>query len=247
MHPFPHRHLTGIFGLQPWEINFLLDEAEQWITLNRSKSKHDDRLAGLTLINAFFENSTRTLPLVRDRGESGWAPTSSTWASPRQREKGRDADRHRHDAERHAPRRDRHPPRGIRARSQLIADKVDCPVLNAGDGRHEHPTQALLDALTIRRRKGRIAGLTRRHLRRCPAQPRRAVEHPRADRAGRGGARGRAADADARRSRTVGRHPFHDIDAGLEGRRRGDDAAPPARADGRRLRPVAREYLRSTA
>jgi aspartate carbamoyltransferase catalytic subunit len=42
---------------------------------------------------------------------------------------------------------------------QLIADKVDCPVLNAGDGRHEHPTQALLDALTIRRRKGRIDGL----------------------------------------------------------------------------------------
>src|SRR3546814_12243009 len=41
----------------------------------------------------------------------------------------------------------------------LIASKVDCPVLNAGDGRHEHPTQALLDALTIRRRKGHIEGL----------------------------------------------------------------------------------------
>ena len=61
VHPFPHRHLTGIHGLQPWEIRFLLDEAEQWIALNRETTKHDDRLAGLTLINAFFENSTRTL------------------------------------------------------------------------------------------------------------------------------------------------------------------------------------------
>ncbi len=73
-HPFPHRHLTGIYGLQPWEIMFLLDEAEQWeimflldeaeqwVALNRAAAaKHDDRLAGLTLINAFFENSTRTL------------------------------------------------------------------------------------------------------------------------------------------------------------------------------------------
>ena len=59
--PFPHRHLTGIYGLQPHEILFLLDEAEQWITLNRATTKHDGRLSGLTLINAFFENSTRTL------------------------------------------------------------------------------------------------------------------------------------------------------------------------------------------
>src|SRR6201992_2852932 len=58
---FPHRHLTGISGLQPHEIAFLLDEAEQWVQLNRGTAKHDDRLAGLTLINAFFENSTRTL------------------------------------------------------------------------------------------------------------------------------------------------------------------------------------------
>ena len=58
---FPHRHLLGIAGLQPHEILFLLDEAEQWVTLNRSQTKHDGRLAGLTQINAFFENSTRTL------------------------------------------------------------------------------------------------------------------------------------------------------------------------------------------
>jgi aspartate carbamoyltransferase catalytic subunit len=58
---FPHRHLLGIGGLAPHEILFLLDEAEQWIELNRRATKRDERLAGLTIINAFFENSTRTL------------------------------------------------------------------------------------------------------------------------------------------------------------------------------------------
>ena len=58
---FPHRDLTGLAGLAPWEILFLLDEAEQWVELNRQPHKRADRLAGLTIINAFFENSTRTL------------------------------------------------------------------------------------------------------------------------------------------------------------------------------------------
>ena len=58
---FPHRHLLGIEGLQPWEITFLLDEAEQWVDAGRRARKHDGRLEGLTQINAFFENSTRTL------------------------------------------------------------------------------------------------------------------------------------------------------------------------------------------
>src|SRR4029077_18759593 len=60
-HPFPHRHLLGIAGLQPWEILYLVDQAEAWVGMNRETAKHDDRLAGLTQINAFFENSTRTL------------------------------------------------------------------------------------------------------------------------------------------------------------------------------------------
>jgi aspartate carbamoyltransferase catalytic subunit len=58
---FPHRHLTGISGLQPHEIMFLLDESEQWVEANRTRAKSDKRLEGLTQINAFFENSTRTL------------------------------------------------------------------------------------------------------------------------------------------------------------------------------------------
>jgi aspartate carbamoyltransferase catalytic subunit len=59
---FPHRHLLGLAGLHPWEISFLLDEAERWVDLGRSGAvKRDNVLAGLTVINAFFENSTRTL------------------------------------------------------------------------------------------------------------------------------------------------------------------------------------------
>ena len=58
---FPHRDLIALAGLAPWEILFLLDEAEQWVEHNRAAHKRNDRLAGLTIINAFFENSTRTL------------------------------------------------------------------------------------------------------------------------------------------------------------------------------------------
>ena len=58
---FPHRDLIGLGGLAPWELLFLIDEAEQWVALGRSAHKRDERLNGLTIINAFFENSTRTL------------------------------------------------------------------------------------------------------------------------------------------------------------------------------------------
>ncbi|ASR52732.1 aspartate carbamoyltransferase catalytic subunit [Blastomonas fulva] len=155
---FPHRHLLGIAGLQPWEIEFLLDEAEQWVDMNRQASKHDDRLAGLTLINAFFENSTRTLLSFEIAGKRLGADVVNMHAAQSSVKKGEtlidtavtlnamraDAIVIRH---------------GSSGAVQLIADKVGCPVLNAGDGTHEHPTQALLDALTIRRRKGHIAGL----------------------------------------------------------------------------------------
>ena len=155
---FPHRHLTGIAGLQPHEITFLLDEAEHWIALNRSgASKHDDRLAGLTQINAFFENSTRTLLSFEIAGKRLGADVVNMHAATSSTKKGEtlidtavtlnamraDVIVIRHDAS---------------GAVQLIADKVDCPVLNAGDGSHEHPTQGLLDALTIRRRRGDIAG-----------------------------------------------------------------------------------------
>jgi aspartate carbamoyltransferase catalytic subunit len=155
---FPHRDLVGIGGLAPHEILFLLDEAEQWVGFNRLSQKHDDRLAGLTIINAFFENSTRTLLSFEIAGKRLGADVVNMHAGQSSIKKGEtlidtamtlnamhaDAIVIRH---------------GSSGAVRLIADKVDCPVLNAGDGQHEHPTQALLDALTIRHAKGRIDGL----------------------------------------------------------------------------------------
>ena len=156
---FPHRDLLGIAGLAPHEILFLLDEAEQWVKLNHRSQKHDDRLAGLTIINAFFENSTRTLLSFEIAGKRLGADVVNMAAATSSLKKGEtlidtaitlnamraDAIVIRH---------------GSSGAVQLIADKVDCPVLNAGDGQHEHPTQALLDALTIRNAKGGINGVT---------------------------------------------------------------------------------------
>ncbi len=156
---FPHRHLLGIAPLKPWEIRFLLDEAEQWVRANRGIArKHDGRLAGMTQINAFFENSTRTLLSFEIAGKRLGADVVNMHAAQSSVKKGEtlidtamtlnamyaDVIVIRH---------------GSSGAVRLIADKVDCPVLNAGDGWHEHPTQALLDALTIRRRKGGFEGL----------------------------------------------------------------------------------------
>lgn len=154
---FPHRHLTGIAGLQPHEITFLLDEAEGWVDANRGHAKNDHRLAGLTQINAFFENSTRTLLSFEIAGKRLGADVVNMHAAQSSVKKGETLIDTAMTL--NAMRADviviRHMSSGA---VQLIADKVDCPVLNAGDGRHEHPTQALLDALTIRRRRGSIAG-----------------------------------------------------------------------------------------
>lgn len=179
-HPFPHPHLLGLAALKPWEMVFLLDEAEQWVERGRagacgtrrnadgahrdadrdaSAAGRDLRLAGLTQINAFFENSTRTLLSFEIAGKRLGADVVNLGVSGSSVRKGEtllDTA-----STLNAMRPDmiviRH---GSSGAVQLIAEKLDCPVLNAGDGRHEHPTQALLDALTIRRRKGRIEGLT---------------------------------------------------------------------------------------
>jgi aspartate carbamoyltransferase catalytic subunit len=146
---FPHRSLLGIGQLETHEILYLLDEAEQWVDLNRQSKKHTDRLAGLTIINAFFENSTRTLLSFEIAGKRLGADVVNMHAAQSSVKKGEtlidtamtlnamrvDAIVIRH---------------GSSGAVQLIADKVACPVLNAGDGQHEHPTQALLDALALR-------------------------------------------------------------------------------------------------
>jgi aspartate carbamoyltransferase catalytic subunit len=154
---FPHRHLLGIDGLQPHEIMFLLDEAETWIAVAGAREAPDKRLDGLTQINAFFENSTRTLLSFEIAGKRLGADVVNMHAAQSSVKKGETLIDTAMTL--NAMRADviviRHMASGAVA---LIADKVDCPVLNAGDGRHEHPTQALLDALTIRRRRGAIAG-----------------------------------------------------------------------------------------
>ena len=156
--PFPHRDLTGIADLQPHEISFLLDEADQWVDHNRTHGKSDHRLDGLTQINAFFENSTRTLLSFEIAGKRLGADVVNMHAAQSSVKKGETLIDTAITL--NAMRADviviRHAASGAVA---LIADKVDCPVLNAGDGSHEHPTQALLDALTIRRHFGRVANV----------------------------------------------------------------------------------------
>ncbi len=146
---FPHRDLLGIGGLARHEILFLLDEAEQWVELNRQPQKRDDRLAGLTIINAFFENSTRTRLSFEIAGKRLGADVINMQGAQSSVKKGETLIDTAMTL--NAMRADaiviRHASSGA---VRLIADKVDCPVLNAGDGQHEHPTQGLLDALTIR-------------------------------------------------------------------------------------------------
>ena len=146
---FPHRDLIGIDRLQTHEILFLLEEAEQWVALNRQPTKHSDLLSGLTIINAFFENSTRTLLSFEIAGKRLGADVVNMHAAQSSVKKGETLIDTAMTL--NAMRADaiviRHASSGA---VRLIADKVDCPVLNAGDGQHEHPTQALLDALTLR-------------------------------------------------------------------------------------------------
>ena len=150
---FPHRDLLGIGSLARHEILYLLDEAEEWVALNKQASKRAERLAGLTIINAFFENSTRTLLSFEIAGKRLGADVVNMHAAQSSVKKGETLidtaltlGAMRADAIviRHAS----------SGAVRLIADKVDCPVLNAGDGQHEHPTQGLLDALTIRHALG---------------------------------------------------------------------------------------------
>ncbi|MXP29963.1 aspartate carbamoyltransferase catalytic subunit [Porphyrobacter algicida] len=146
---FPHRDLIAISQLERHEILYLLHEAQQWIGWNRQASKHSELLSGLTIINAFFENSTRTLLSFEIAGKRLGADVVNMHAAQSSVKKGETLIDTAITL--NAMRADaiviRHASSGA---TQLIADKVDCPVLNAGDGSHEHPTQALLDALALR-------------------------------------------------------------------------------------------------
>jgi len=155
---FPHRHLLGIEGLSADDLNLILDEAESWVGFNRGTRKADHRLTGLTQINAFFENSTRTLFSFEIAGKRLGAQVSNFHPAASSVRKGESLIDTAQTLNAMCP--DilviRHEANGA---ASDVAAVMDCPVINAGDGRGEHPTQALLDALTIRRRFGRIEGL----------------------------------------------------------------------------------------
>ncbi|GBQ19867.1 aspartate carbamoyltransferase catalytic subunit [Acidiphilium acidophilum] len=155
----PMRHLLGIETLHPRDISALLDLAESYALLNRSGKTRRDVLRGRTLINLFFEDSTRTRTSFELAGKRLGADVINMSVSTSSVSKGEtllDTA-----ATLNAMNCDllvvRHKASGAPA---LLAQKVDAAVINAGDGMHEHPTQALLDALTIRRHKGTLEGLT---------------------------------------------------------------------------------------
>ena len=157
--PFSQRHLLGIEGLQPYEITSLLDMAEDAVALSRQVEKKRNVLRGRTQINLFFEASTRTQASFELAGKRLGADVMNMAVANSSVKKGETLIDTA--VTLNAMRPDllivRHHQSGA---VDLLARKMDCSVINAGDGSHEHPTQALLDALTIRRHKGRIEGLT---------------------------------------------------------------------------------------
>jgi aspartate carbamoyltransferase catalytic subunit len=155
---YPHRHLLGIEGLSPDEITLLLDRSESYIEQNRQIDKKQSLLRGRTIINLFFENSTRTRTSFELAGKrlGGDVINMSVQASSIKKGETLIDTAMTLTAMHPDVLVVRHPESGA---VQLLSEKVDCAVINAGDGSHEHPTQALLDALTIRRRKGRLQGL----------------------------------------------------------------------------------------
>ncbi len=155
---YPHRHLLAIEGLYPPAIQHLLDLAEQYVALNRAGASKREMLRDRTLINLFFEDSTRTRTSFELAGKRLGADVINMSVASSSVNKGEtllDTA-----ATLNAMHCDllvvRH---GQSGAANLLAQKVGAAVINAGDGTHEHPTQALLDALTIRRRKGRLEGL----------------------------------------------------------------------------------------
>ena len=155
---FAHRHLLGIEGLSPDDITLLLDRSESYVEQNRRIDKKKSVLRGRTIINLFFEVSTRTRTSFELAGKRLGGDVINMSVSTSSIKKGETLIDTAMTLNAMHP--DvlvlRHPDAGA---AKLLSEKVNCAVINAGDGSHEHPTQALLDALTIRRRRGRLEGL----------------------------------------------------------------------------------------
>ena len=155
---FQHKHLLGIEELHPLDLTHLLDLAETYAELTRQRKRPAQTLKNKTVVNLFFENSTRTMSSFEIAAKRLGADVVNMPVAASSVKKGEtlidtavtlnamrpDALVIRHSSS-----------GGVK----LLSRKVDCAVINAGDGTHEHPTQALLDTLTIRRHKGHIEGL----------------------------------------------------------------------------------------
>jgi aspartate carbamoyltransferase catalytic subunit len=156
---YPHRHLLGIEGLSPLEISYLLDRSERFVEVSRGSERKGNALHGKTVINLFFENSTRTRTSFELAAQRLGADVINMTVGSSSVAKGETLIDTATTL--NAMHIDvlvvRHADSGA---AKLLSEKVNCAVINAGDGQHEHPTQALLDALTIRRRKGRLDGLS---------------------------------------------------------------------------------------
>jgi aspartate carbamoyltransferase catalytic subunit len=156
---FARPHLLGIEDLSAAEIASLLDTADGFVEQNRRPDKKSAQLRGRTVINLFFENSTRTRTSFELAAKRLGADTINMSVSSSSIKKGETLIDTAMTLNAMQP--DvlvvRHADSGA---VKLLSEKVKSAVINAGDGSHEHPTQALLDALTIRRRKGRLHGLT---------------------------------------------------------------------------------------
>ena len=152
------KHLLGIQDLSISDVKLILDEAKKFISLNKSKNKKLDILRGKTQINLFFEPSTRTQSSFELAGKRLGADVMSMNITNSAIKKGETLIDTAMTLNAMHP--DiivvRHQDSGA---SNLLSQKVNCSVLNAGDGRREHPTQALLDALTIIEKKKKIEGL----------------------------------------------------------------------------------------
>ena len=232
---FARRHLLGIEGLSRDEITSLLDESDVAVAISRQVEKKRTTLRGRTQINLFFEPSTRTQASFELAGKRLGADVMNMSVAASSVKKGETLIDTA--ATLNAMRPDilvvRHAMSGA---VHLLARKVDCAVVNAGDGAHEHPTQALLDALTIRRNVGRIEGLT---VAICGD-----ILHSRVARSNiflltTLGARVRVVgplDADAGGDRADGRRAVPRHARRFEGRRHRHDAAPAAGAHERGVR-----------
>lgn len=151
-------HLLGIEEMSSQEIVALLDLSDRYVEVNRQIEKRHAVLGGRTQINLFFEASTRTQSSFEIAGKRLGADVMNMAVSTSAVSKGETL------LDTAMTLNAMHPDiLVVRHQSsgavELLAQKVSCAVVNAGDGQHEHPTQALLDALTIRRRKGSIEGL----------------------------------------------------------------------------------------